>query len=504
MARVDFDVVLGESFSMLIWQGNILHNSTLRLSKLALVALGLAACGSSPPVTQPSSKAAATQTIKTPSTPTDPEQSKCDGGDRDACFALSVELFYGRNGHAKDQPRSFALFKKLCDSAIENESSNACFNVGVAYEQAHGVERDLSAATAYYERACNMSNADGCDSAGDAYELGEGVPRDLKHAKALFESGCKLDDANSCLNVAFTLIKLDASNPEVFSAYSRACDAGSMQACHNVAANYANGERTGRDLGRAKLMFTHACDQGFQDSCEAKQSMERDQSYQRTAAQMSKLEKSCQVNKADKQGCNDLGYMYWNGINVAGDEKKAANWYEIGCQKSDGDSCYQLAMIVDDDTQNTAKMKRALQLYERACSLNSGGACYNFGIFLERGTTGPIDLPRAFQSFVKACSIGDKKVCSAVASAYSQAKGVEKNMAMAAIHYELSCGAGKGGACYNMGVYYENGTGVAKDQERANAKFAQACKLGDDDGCKAMNASKEAKGNDPDSDADAR
>jgi TPR repeat protein len=410
-----------------------------------------------------------------------PPPNACDAGDLSECFKIAMDTHYGRNGRTLDRKKAAGQFVALCAKG----HGVSCYNAAVAYEQGEAVSKDLFEATALYEKACRATDAevDGCRDAGNAYEEGQGVPRDFAHAEELFRIGCAENEPTNCLYVAFVLIKRDAPNADVFAAYKQACDVGALQACHNVAVNYESGDRTTRDPDKAKLMYQHACNQGYQDSCDAIELMVRNESYRRTRAQMWQLERTCKNSKSDTQSCRDLAYMYWNGINVAENEDKVAFWNELGCKKGDGESCYQLAMMLDGGTNVAVDMKRSMVLYERGCNLNSGGACFNLGVYLDAGEHLAKDPARAFASFEKSCKIGDKKDCVAVGTALRTGSGVAKDLAMSAAYFSIACQAGSGPGCYEMGVAYENGLGVPKDEAKASESYREACKAGDSTAC---------------------
>jgi uncharacterized protein len=437
----------------------------------------IAACGSS---TKDAVKPVVRQVVDAPASK-DPQQDLCDTGDISECFKIAMDIHYGRNNRTEDRKKAATRFVALCARG----HGISCYNAAVAHEQGEVVNKDLFEATAFYEKACRAveHEVNGCRDAGNAYEEGQGVQRDFAHAEALFRIGCVEHDPTNCLNVAFVLIKRDAPNADVFAAYREACDVGELQACHNVAVNYESGDRTARDPDKAKLMYQHACNQGYQDSCEAVELMVRNESYRRTRAQMWQLERTCKTSKTDTQSCRDLAYMYWNGINVAENEDKVAFWHELGCKKGDGESCYQLAMMLDGGTNVAVDMKRSMMLYERGCKLNAGGACFNLGVYLEEGVHLDKDPVRAFASFEKSCKIGDKKDCVAVGSAFRTGSGVDKDLAMSAAYFSMACEAGSGRGCYEMGVAYDSGFGVPKDQAKAAASYRVACKAGDVASC---------------------
>jgi membrane associated rhomboid family serine protease len=79
--------------------------------------------------------------------------------------------------------------------------ADACFQAGLLYDFARGVERQGERAAGYYEKACDGGQAPGCNNLGVMYARGADRPKDRAAAEALYEKACKAGNAKGCENL---------------------------------------------------------------------------------------------------------------------------------------------------------------------------------------------------------------------------------------------------------------------------------------------------------------
>jgi TPR repeat protein len=71
---------------------------------------------------------------------------------------------------------SEAVFRLAADQG----NANGQFNLGVMYEDGHGVPKDLAEAARLFGLAADQGNAAAENNLGDMYAKGKGVPKDLQ------------------------------------------------------------------------------------------------------------------------------------------------------------------------------------------------------------------------------------------------------------------------------------------------------------------------------------
>ncbi len=116
----------------------------------------------------------------------------CEGGSAVGCHNLAA--LYGEDAKA------LSLYEKACTLG----ANKSCAKAGLIHSNAG----DESAASGFWERACNGGNADACAFLARDFELGEGAKQDKNKAKELYAKACQMGDGVSCERVK----KLEKTN----------------------------------------------------------------------------------------------------------------------------------------------------------------------------------------------------------------------------------------------------------------------------------------------------
>ena len=155
-------------------------------------------------------------------------------------------------------------------------------------------------------------------------------------------------------------------------------------------------------------------------------------------------------NIGERQGCNNLGLMYYRGEGVAKDLNRAAN------------------------------------LFKRACDAGGPGGCMNLGLMYVKGEEVPKDPDRAANLFKRACDANLAAGCTNLGLMYAKGEYVPQDFNRAAALYTRGCDGGNALGCNNLGLFHEHGRGVPKDLSRAADLFKKACDLDLDLGCQNL------------------
>jgi hypothetical protein len=91
----------------------------------------------------------------------------------------------------------------LISSPCNGGDMEACFGLGVQYDQGQGVATDAARAMALYEKACDGRVAAACEKLGNYYWYGIGVPTDKQKGATLIKKGCTLGYQWACQEVNF-------------------------------------------------------------------------------------------------------------------------------------------------------------------------------------------------------------------------------------------------------------------------------------------------------------
>lgn len=94
------------------------------------------------------------------------------------------------------------------------------------YKDGDGVEKDISKAVIYYDKACDRGNGLACAMLAEMYGNGDGVKMDAVRQQVYYKKGCDIaDELASCYNFAlFNYNSNDKSKAAQY--YKKACDLG--------------------------------------------------------------------------------------------------------------------------------------------------------------------------------------------------------------------------------------------------------------------------------------
>ena len=121
---------------------------------------------------------------------------QCEANNAKACYDLGVAYYNGK-GVDKDSSKAFSFTKKACDMG----DASGCVDLGIAYIRA----KDSSKAFPLFKKACDMGDAQGCYSLGVYYYYGTGVKKDINAAKNYSKKACSMGWQDGCDNYKIML-----------------------------------------------------------------------------------------------------------------------------------------------------------------------------------------------------------------------------------------------------------------------------------------------------------
>ena len=111
--------------------------------------------------------------------------------------------------------------------------------------------------------------------------------------------------------------------------------------------------------------------------------------------------------------CSNLARAVNDGaLGITKDTVKAAQLYEISCQKGELNSCIQLAQIYTNKSLKTFNPTKGIALLERACNLNSAESCAKLGAIYIDNVIIAQNSAKALSFAQKSCSMKNTHGCS--------------------------------------------------------------------------------------------
>ena len=192
---------------------------------------------------------------------TDPLEMACSQGDDDSCLAIAERLH--RSSAPADVERARGIYVTLCNKRV----NQACFDLGVMYDEAQGVPEDKRRAHKLYQAACRRGYQDACYNLAVVWEK-EDAP---KRAYKMYQDVCNKGTLAGCVTLGFHYEwgadKLPQDEAKAVALYTRACDLGDGLGCTSLASMHADGRGVQKDLARARSLNDASCKTGNLTGC---------------------------------------------------------------------------------------------------------------------------------------------------------------------------------------------------------------------------------------------
>jgi TPR repeat protein len=221
--------------------------------------------------------------------------------------------------------------------------------------------------------------------------------------------------------------------------YQRSCGFGSRLGCAMAGA-------LNTDLERSIALLEEPCAQGFLWACGKLGAALFNRGKEADMARaMDLLDKACREDRVSF--CGDLGKAV---VKLKIEPRFAATLglLEHACKAKDLDSCYVLAVALEDGSLGTVD-------YDRAAALNSA-TCYQLS-----------HLPS----------------CNSLGYMWVLGRGCERNPLQGAWLFYMACNRGYGPSCDSMGEATEKGWGGPASPSKALPFYDRGCELGDEHAC---------------------
>lgn len=155
-------------------------------------------------------------------------------------------------------------------AACEGRDAQACTNLGVSFQQGHGISHSFSDAADHYWKGCELGSAHGCTNLGNLYRWGHGVARDRGRADELFREGCDAGIARACRALGNRYQPgpgLAENATERVESFSWNCDLGNTGDCYHAGFAFQWGQGVARDSIQAINFYRRSCDLGDGEGC---------------------------------------------------------------------------------------------------------------------------------------------------------------------------------------------------------------------------------------------
>lgn len=402
-----------------------------------------------------------------------------EDADGEAFYMLSQ---YYANGTVVDENAHETI--RLLEIAAEKKVSDACYNLGVAYEYGKfDVKKDINKAVEYYEQGVALDAPDCMVNLGCILETSKEYPNDKKRAFELYSKAAEKDMGYAYNNLGTCYkrgIGTDVNIDKSLECYIKAASMRCMEAYWNLYMYYMDEVCTPRDFNKAVEWLQKGDEAGnLQCTYQITKHIENGDGIEHDASKY-----FFYLNKAatggNPEAFKKLGDCYKIGIGTERNGDMAFKWYQKAAEVCvDGITslaqCYTYAIGTQQDYD------KAVELYKKAADLGDAQAQCDLGICYRSGEGVEKDPIKAIEWYMKAAEQGHGGALNNLGIMYQHGIGVEADIDKAAMYYLKAAEAGNADGQFCIGLFYANGAGVEQDYVEAAKWFKAAAEQGEPD-----------------------
>ena len=155
---------------------------------------------------------------------------------------------------------------RLWEGAAEQGHAHAQYNLGIMYDNGHGVDVNYKKAIEWYEKAAKQGLAEAQCNLGGMYENGDGVDVNYKKAIEWYEKAAEQGHTDAQYNLGGMYYHgegVDVNYKKAIEWYEKAAEQGHADAQCNLGVMYDNGRGVDVNYKKAIEWYEKAAKQGY-------------------------------------------------------------------------------------------------------------------------------------------------------------------------------------------------------------------------------------------------
>lgn len=186
-----------------------------------------------------------------------------------------------------------------------------------------------------------------------------------------------------------------------------------------------------------------------------------------------------QAETGDPAAQTLIAELYWSGLGVALDQKKAVEWYEFAAEAGGREAQFSLANLLLQGKVVDQDEKRGEELMRKAAAAGHARAQFNVAQIITARRPTWASFKKALPFYQSAAKAGIPDAQYALSNIYAEAKGVQFNDDdKARFWLEKSAQSGFDTAQLEFGIWLANGRAGKKDLASARNWFLKAAAQG--------------------------
>lgn len=303
--------------------------------------------------------------------------------------------------------------------------------------------------------------------------------------------------AEAEFQAAFKRLRLTLGGPSPACEYDAAalngfeerCAAASSDDCVLAALGHSRGCGTQVNSTKAEELTARACKLGNLLGCSTYAALLLNEPEPRLSESINVLRTLC--SQGLQRACSNVGIALTTRVVAPTPEQlnEGVELVRTGCRKHlSGCSAYG-GLIMKLGLRE--RFAEALGALRASCSAEHLESCYNLAVALEDGSLGVQNHHEAARVAFEACEKGHLEACNRLGYMFAQGHGVRKDEIRAAAILYSACLQGSANACDSTGEAIENGWLFPKDNAQAREFYKYACDYGNVYSCKRPGVQKE-------------
>ncbi|MAZ02504.1 MAG: hypothetical protein CMN56_05135 [Sneathiella sp.] len=244
---------------------------------------------------------------------------------------------------------------------------------------------------------CTEGNARACTVLGARYQQGRSLPKNLSSATEYYEKACNLGSPKSCFDFAELQFKHNNQRVEATAIFEKLCNqTDMMMACQYASSIYERGvDDIPANAEKSKAYWAHGKEVRYLPI-----SLSMDETIDQ---KISRTINNCEQDKL-LAACDTLGSIYKEGVkHIKADPEKSEAYFMKACRQNSFPSCFK----IDEDKAGGLKRVEKLCVNE-----NNVAACILVASKYKNGAAGvPVSRAKANEYYDKACLLGHDKSC---------------------------------------------------------------------------------------------
>jgi uncharacterized protein len=184
------------------------------------------------------------------------------------------------------------------------------------------------------------------------------------------------------------------------------------------------------------------------------------------------------TNDADPKAMTLLGQLYADGLGVAQDDRRAAEWYGLAAGRGDSNAMFALAIFALNGRAGPRDREASTGRLAAAAKLGHPLAAYDLALLYVEGQMFPQDFNRAAEFLRIAAQAGSPDAQYALGTFYKTGRGVPQDARQAAQWWAKAALADNTDAQVEYGIALYNGNGIERNEAAATALFRKAAMRG--------------------------